>query len=176
MIKTIKLTLALVLLGAVTAGAAENNIGIKAKSADKKFVAEVNADKDRNDVYQLTVYETGKGKRNVLWSCAYVPGGFTKGVLSDNGATFVDISEWYQEDKPVLVVYHKGERTNELTGKDFKIPPAKLAGKDGQKLWLMPKGPYYRFISVRQEPMALELITIDAVQHLIQLPHGQLLR
>lgn len=149
------------------------NFSIKSENA--KYEAEVEAADESKASYPqlkkyiLTVFEIKEGQRLPLWSSDYKYDGYSDGVLSNDGLTFVYVNFWYYSELPVVTIYHKGTK-REILGKDFEIQPAKIKQTVSHQLWLKEDGKQYRFVSND----SLMMLTIDNNQYLIDVTTGKI--
>jgi hypothetical protein len=90
-------------------------------------------------------------------------------MLSEDGATFVQISFWYYSDSPVITIYRAGNR-HSLDGKAFAISPRKLEKTVSHRLWLTHHQKAYEFVGADK----LRVITIDNREHIVDLRTGEL--
>ena len=126
--------------------------------------------------YKISVFEIGEDVETALWSCDFDYDGYSGGMLSEDGSTFVCVNFWYYENQPVVSIYRNGEKTGTIKGKDFFIYPARLVQTVSHQLWLNESGDNSRFVTTQSAPIALEITTIDRKKHIIDLESGKFLR
>lgn len=130
------------------------------QSADHHCTASISL-KDTNGkkhtwewTFQIQVYKGGTD--TALWSCDYLYDGYQGGILSDDGSTFVYVSDKYEKNKPVVFIYQNGKLAMQLKGEDLNLDKKKMKKSVTSEIWLVN----YKFISTKEIPFGLG---IDAV-------------
>jgi hypothetical protein len=118
--------------------------------------------------YKLTVYETKGSTNSELWSCSYLYDGYSGGLLSDDGTTFVYMNFWYYEKSPIVTVYQQGELKKEFTGEELNLDRSKLTRTVSHRIWWHPTK-VHGFVCTTEMPLGLEINTIDSQQIIVNL-------
>jgi hypothetical protein len=98
-------------------------------------------------------------------------------ALSPSGDHLVEVSVFYEADRPVIVVYSRGGLRSVVPGSAFRINPTALSPTASHQLWLPP--PY---LSKERTPCrfrdhdGLELHTIDLHIHVLDFTSWDLSR
>lgn len=147
-------------------------------SSNGKYVAKVRA-KDRSDGpypydwdYAIEVFDTKKHGKP-LWYSEYYYDGYSGGILSDDGSTFVYVSFWYYAEDVVVSIYRE-ERRMDIKGNKFKVKPSSLMKTVSHRIWLSDEAPNYRFVT-NDGTLVLEVNTRDGRRHLIDVKSGRFL-
>lgn len=150
------------------------------RSPNGHYLAEVRAKEAREGTprwawsYRLSVFDVRQDARQPRWSCDYKYDGYSGGVLSDDGSTFVYVNFWYEPDGPVVSIYRNGKKAGVVFGREFNIRNADLKSTISHQVWLNESGsPHVRFIQTGPQALALEITTIDHQTHLIDVESGK---
>ncbi len=110
-------------------------------SADGRWVARIRKAPgqervdDRLARWQLEVRKAADGSE--LWSCHYRQRGVEgRALLSDDGSTFVLVTQRFSEARPVVFVLRHGRALAELIGRDFALERADVERTNTGAAWL----------------------------------------
>ena len=151
------------------------------RSPNGHYLAEVRVKDKRADTslteqtYVLTVFDARQGiRRHSLWSCEYEYDGYSDGLLSDDGSTFVYVNFWYAQDGPVVSIYRHGKKSGIVLGREFNI---RARSTVSHQAWLDDSvSPNVRFVQAGTRPLALEITTLDHKTHLIDVESGKFVK
>lgn len=118
--------------------------------------------------YKLTVFETKGSINSEFWSCRYLYDGYSGGLLSDDGTTFVYVNFWYYEKSPIVTIYQRGDLKKEFTGEALNLDRSKLTKTVSHRIWWHPTK-IHRFVRTTEVPLGLEINTIDSQQVIVDL-------
>jgi len=115
--------------------------GFQNESANKKFIAKIYANDKKDDdqlkqnesKFKVAVYK--KENNSLLWKCDYQHTGYSNGILSDDGSTFVTICYRYSDDRPIVFVYQNGGLKKKITGKELPVNKSKLVPTSDGFMW-----------------------------------------
>jgi hypothetical protein len=133
-----------------------------ARSANGEYTAGVTV-KDKNGKerpWEWTYELQMKKADSLLWKCDYLYDGYCCGIVSDDGTTFIRVSEWYSENEPVVSIYQNGQLKKQINGAEFSLDSSKLPKSVTHVLWLKDRRPY-KFVSPVEMPPGLEINTAD---------------
>ncbi|QNF35184.1 hypothetical protein HUW51_21600 [Adhaeribacter swui] len=152
------------------------------KSSNQQFVAHVKGVKNSAKLnppygqWEIFVYKKNAAKDStLLWKSHYLYDGYTDGVLSDDGQYFAYVNFWYQNQAPVIQLYHNGKHTGSIAGTAFNIPAGKITNTVSHKLWLTREGQSYSFVKENKDYL-LQVTTIDGKAHLIDCAKAELIK
>ncbi len=149
--------------------------GFQIQSANGRFTAEITMASPESGKYELTVYDTGSGAKQEIWSTDYQYDGYPGGTVTDDGSTFVYVNTWYSEDTPLVTIYSQGRPSPvRLWSRDFQINPNAIQKTVSHQLWLADGIPY-QLKNANHSGWELELNTRDGKKHIVDLTSGRII-
>lgn len=77
-----------------------------------------------------------KKDSTLIWQRDFQPSGYTNGILSNDGNSFIIIEYWYSEKGSVVEVFNRNLKDYFIKGEEFKISTIFLNTTVSHQLWL----------------------------------------
>ncbi len=140
----------------------------------------------QNRAYQATLQSEGDAGVNAfrltvapadrlhepLWQSDFLHSDYFAGILSDDGSAFVFVNDSYQDDEPVVTIYHRGEDIYQIIGRRFELSAAQMEQTPSHRLWLARTGITADFMR-RNDHLWVRIVTMGGRQHLINTATGE---
>lgn len=125
--------------------------------------------------WRIKVYKIANGSRELLWESKYTYAGKPKGLLSNDGAYFTYVENWYYKDLPLLTLYKNGRKVSSvINGKSLSIARGKLKKMRLHYVWLSQFELPYQYNVMENGQTYLVLKTIDKKTVTVHLDSGTL--